>query len=142
MAIVLAGVLAAITCIVVVAVPGGWWEQRLMPPRSYQAVPLGRVVADLERQGVIPLGTTWESEALKARPVTASFWFLPSASSAVNTIATAAGVVARAPWAHRCSLCGEHFAGPMHVLPAQQGRAGLERTLPAPGQYAIFKPGT
>ncbi len=133
--------LTAIGLLVVLILPGGWWDRQLMPPRSYRTVPLGDVVADLERNGVIPLGTTWASPSLKSRPVTASFWFLPPASEAIDSISRSAGVLAVCPWQRTCTLCGEHFGGPMHITWPVAGRTGIERIRPVPGQRAIFKSG-
>ncbi len=133
--------LISIALLVVLVLPGGWWEWHLMPPRSYSAAALGEVVADLERNGVIPVGTTWASPSPKARAVTVSFWFLPPASTAVADISRSAGVLAVCPWQRKCTLCGEHFSGPMHITWPVAGRTGLERIPPIPGQRAVFKPG-
>jgi hypothetical protein len=77
-----------------------------MPPRVYDHAQLGRVIADLEASAVIPLGTAWESEALKSRPVSASFWFLPTNRAAVRRIAESAGVAFEYPMGQHGEILG------------------------------------
>jgi hypothetical protein len=77
-----------------------------MPPRVYDHQQLDNVIADLERNGVIPLGTTWEAEALKSRRVSASFWFLPTDRDALARIAESAAVAFKYPMGQHGQIVG------------------------------------
>jgi hypothetical protein len=69
------------------ACPMSDWYARRVPPRSYRQVALADVLRDLENHAVIPLGTVWEAEELKALPVTIDLLFFPTDREAVRLIA-------------------------------------------------------
>jgi hypothetical protein len=97
------------------------WYARRMPPRSYERVPLYWVIQDLEAHGVIPLGTTWESDSLKGQPLTMKTWLLPTDREVILRIAQGAGMVIAYPM-------GQHgeIMGPLHVRATAGGKPGVE----------------
>ena len=116
-----------IPALVAIGLAGGCplsdWYARRMPPRTYKSAALGNVVADLEREGVIPLGTTWESEDLKSRPVSMTA-ILPTDREAVHQIAERAGVIIGYPMGQEGQI-----TGPLHVRSAAGSKARAEGTV-------------
>jgi hypothetical protein len=76
---------------VALSTPYSWYRPR-MPPRSYRSTPLADVMADLERNEVIPPGTQWTAPDLRERAVTVELWDLAPDREALSRVARAAGV--------------------------------------------------
>jgi hypothetical protein len=123
--------------LIAVALLGGcpftdWYAPR-MPPRSFTAAPLGDVIAEIERNGVIPVGTTWEADPLKSRKVTLTPLLFPTDREVVREIALSAGVIIGYPMGQEGQILG-----PLHVRAAAGAKPGVEyrrnatRSLPAP----------
>ena len=110
---------------------------RRMPPRAYSAKPLSEIIADMENQGLIPLGTTWENEGLKARKVTVSYWLLPTDLDALDKLASAAGVVIEIPVEVEAQVVGS-----ARVRSISGGRPGLELIYPRTHIAPRYRDGT
>ena len=78
-------------------------------PRSwyanYRDVPVGQIVEDLENRQIIPKGTMWESNAIKARRVTVR-WIAASDRDALGELAKAARVKIAYPVGYHGDLWG------------------------------------
>jgi hypothetical protein len=82
------------------------WYRPLMPPRSYRSTPLAHVIADLERNEVIPPGATWAAPDLRERAVTLELWDLAPDREALDRVARAAGVSIAFPQDTHGSIIG------------------------------------
>jgi hypothetical protein len=103
------------------ACPMSDWYARRVPPRSYRQVALADVLRDLENHAVIPLGTVWEAEELKALPVTIDLLFFPTDREAVRLIAEKAGIVLAYPMDTHGGILG-----PIHVRNATSAPPGVQ----------------
>jgi hypothetical protein len=102
----LATILALVFLVLLGSQPNSWWYVPRMPIRVYKSSPLDQVIKQMEDHGVIPLGTEWETETLKQKHVTVSFWFLPTDLEALGQLAAAAQVVIEYPPAYHGELRG------------------------------------
>jgi hypothetical protein len=114
-----------IPALLAIALAGGcpmtdWYAPR-MPPRAYRSAALGSVIADLERENVIPSGTTWESPDLKSLPVNMTSYLLPTARDAVHEVALRAGVIIGYPMGQEGQV-----TGPLHIRAASESPPGVE----------------
>jgi hypothetical protein len=110
--------LISAVALVVVTPPGN-----LLAPRSgardYDRTPLGDVLVDLEENGIIPNGTTWDSDALRERPVTTS-WLFPRDKQALHMVAISADVIIEIPLGTHAQI-----VGPVTVCERGSKDAGL-----------------
>jgi len=118
----LALLLSQVSVVILTFSPPSSWYQPLMPPRSYRSTPLELVLADLQRNGLIPPGTTWETPGLRDRRVTLDLLDLSTHRQVLSRVARAAGVAIEFPRDTHGNI-----AGPVHVLsepsPLSQGRS-------------------
>jgi len=107
----LALLLGQVAVVIVTFSPPSSWYQPLMPPRSYRSTPLAHVLADLERNGLIPPGTEWATSGLRDRTVTLDLLDLSTHRRVLSRVARAAGVSIEFP-----TDTHGNIAGPAHVL--------------------------
>ena len=107
----LALLLGQVAVVIVNVSPPSSWYQPLMPPRSYRSTPLEDVLADLERNGLIPPGTEWATSDLRDRTVTLDLLDLSTHRRVLSRVARAAGVSIEFP-----TDTHGNIAGPVHVL--------------------------
>ena len=114
-----------LACLIWIGLAGGCpmsdWYARRLPPRSYRQVSLAAVIQDLEVHGVIPVGTVWEADSLKAIPVTQDFWLFPTDREAVRLIAERTGVVMAYPVDTHGGILG-----PIHIREAAGAPPGVQ----------------
>jgi hypothetical protein len=116
--VVSATVLALVVVYVVGVTPPTAWHAPDIGPRAYSGVVLEEVLQDLEHQGLIPAGTSWQEPVLRRRRVTAR-WFWIRDTEALELIGQSAGVTFEYPVGHH----GEIW-GPVRVLNASPLRGG------------------
>lgn len=108
----------ALLSLVVFPAPSYDWRAPRSAPRDHRAVPLRVIIEDLERNRVIPAGTTWESSELKERRVTVG-WFLSRDRAVLEYIAKAGEVVIGFPMGHHGEVWGPISIGEArHQAPA------------------------
>lgn len=107
----LALLLCQVSVVILTFSPSSSWYLPLMPPRSYRSAPLALVLADLERNGLIPPGTDWATPGLLDRRVTLDLLDLSTHRQVLSRVARAAGVSIEFPR----DVHG-NIAGPVHVL--------------------------
>ena len=100
------------------SVPVSWLYSDWAPARDFRQASLESVVRDFETTGVLPNGTTWASETLKHRLVTVRYSFFHEPQTVLGMVARAAGIVIEGPADARCTLCGFHIDGPVHIRAA------------------------
>jgi hypothetical protein len=120
--ICLALLLGLIYIVTITMIPPFKWYRPLMPPRSYRSATLGHVIADLERNGVIPAGATWATPELRERTVTLELWDLAPDREALSRVARAAGVSIAFPADTHGSI-----AGPVRVFTDPSIPAGISQ---------------
>jgi len=114
-----------VPCLIAVGFAGGCsahdWYARRMPPRSYVGAPFAEVIRNLEDCGVLPLGTSWQSEPLKRRRVSYGSISFPTDREVIWQLAMEAGVVV----GYRMDTHGS-IRSSLHIRDAAGAKPGVE----------------
>jgi hypothetical protein len=136
--VVLAGTLLIVVALALLAAaPIHWLYGDWAPARDFRDATLEDVVGDFEATGILPKGSTWASPDLKLRRVTVRYSFYHEPSTIIEIMAQKAGIVIAGPADFRCSLCGGHILGPVHIRPAADHEAGVQWVLPSEVSAAV-----
>lgn len=130
--VMLAGMLLIVVVLcLIAAAPISWLYGEWAPARDFRGVTLEQVVADFERTGIVPTGSTWASLDLKQRRVIVRYSFYHHPSTVLDIVAKKAAIVIEGPAEFGCSICGVHILGPVAIRPAAANEAGVRWVRPA-----------
>jgi hypothetical protein len=113
------------------AAPLSWLYGAWAPARDFRGATLEQVVDDFEATGVLPKGSTWASDSLKQRRVTVRYSFSHQPATVIEIVASKVGVVISGQADSRCSICGLHIQGPVHIRPATDREANVRWVRPS-----------